>query len=340
MIKRDIIFTYNKDLYLECPPFFKIYKCPEEFPHPPFLCAHHPFFIEYEVEKVKAKKGLVSGSRQIKNDNKYSDFEEGEISESFLQAENDFRVRNELLTLVNALTDNYLFTYGTQKRQGWSIALDKEDKLSYSQDGYISPDYDTEINEMTFTGSYKVLDLLIQISDGDGNIIRLIGLRDLLKIYHSIEDSQNKKDFYNACIVFNKAQYLSSHEYSASYIFMVSALEALIEIEHRGVKIEPCTNCGQPKYKVNKKFKDFIDKYGYKIDNKTKADFYELRSKITHAGQLLANSYDWKFFVEDQKDLDDEYLKSKHRQTYKNFKSLTQACFSRFLLNLELESNS
>lgn len=335
MIKRDIIFTYNKELYMECPPFFKIYRCPEEFPHPPCLIGHHPFFIEYEVEKVKNKKGLAGGVRQIKKDNKYSDFEEKEIPGSFLQSEHNSRIRNELLTLVNSLTNNYLFTYGAQVKQGWSIALDKEDKLSYSQDGYISPDFDTEIDEISFTGTHKTHDLLLRVSDDEGNIIRSIGLIDLIKIYHSLKDINLKKSFYNACIVFNKAQYLSSYEYSASYIFMVSALEALIEIENYGVKVETCSSCGQPKYKINKKFKDFIDKYGFNVSNKIKTDFYNLRSKISHAGQLLAGSYDSKFHIQDQEDLDNEYIRTKQRQTYEDFKMLTQVCFSKFLFSLE-----
>ncbi len=340
MIKRDIIFTYNKDLYMECPPFFKIYRCPEEFPHPPMLFGHHPFFIEYEVGKVKNNKGLASGVRQIKKDNKYSEFKEKEISGSLLQSEHNSRVKNEFLTLVNSLTDNYLFTYGSQVKQGWSIALDKEDKLSYSQDGYISPDFVTEIDEISFTGTHKIHDLLLQVSDDKGNIIRSIGVTDLIEIYHSIKDISLKKSFYNACIVFNKAQYLSAYEYSASYIFMVSALEALIEIENQAIKVESCSTCGQPKYKVNRKFKDFIDKYGFNVSNKIKSDFYNLRSKISHAGQLLEGSYDLKFHIQGQEDLDSEYIISEQRQTYENFKTLTRVCFSKFLFGLESGSGS
>lgn len=326
---------------MECPPFFKIYRCPDEFPHPPYQYGHHPFFIEYEVEKVTNKKGLAGGARQIKKDSRYSDFEEKEIKSSFLQSEHNRRIKNELLTLVNSLTSNYLFTYGTWVKQGWSIALDKkEDKLSYAQDGYISPDFDTEIDEISFTGSHKTHDLLLRVSDDEGNIIRSIGLVDLIRIYHSIKDNDLKKAFYNACIVFNKAQYLSYHEYSASYIFMVSALEALIDIENRGVKVETCSTCGQPKYKINKKFKEFIDKYGFDVSNKIKSDFYNLRSKISHTGQLLASSYDFKFHIQSQEDLDNEYIRSEHRQTHKNFERLTQACFSKFLFSLESISDS
>jgi len=320
---------------MECPPFFKIYRCPEEFPHPPGLLGHHPFFIEYEVEEVKNRKGLAGGIRQIKKDNKYSDFEEKEITSPFLQSEHNARIKNELLTLVNSLTNNYLFTYGRQIRQGWSISLDKEDKLSYSQEGYISPDYVSEIDKISFSGSHKTHDLLLQVSDDRGNVVRSIGLIDLIKIYHSIKDIDLRKSFYNACVVFNKAQYLSAYEYSASYIFMVSALEALIEIENQGVNLESCSACGQPRYKVNRKFKDFIDKYGFNVCNKIKSEFYNLRSKISHTGQLLESSYDSKFHIQGQEDLDSEYIRAEQRQTYENFKTLTQICFSKFLFSLE-----
>ena len=328
---------------MECPPFFKIYRCPDEFPHPPMLIGHHPFFIEYEVDEVKNNKGLAGGVRQIKKDNKYSEFEEKEISGSLLQLEHNSRIKNEFLTLVNSLTDNYLFTYGSQVKQGWSIALDKKDKenrLSYSQTGYISPSFVTEIDKISFKGTHKIHDLLLQIFDDKGNIIRSIGVTDLIEIYRSIRNISLKKSFYNACIVFNRAQYLSAYEYSASYIFMVSAVEALIEIENQTIKVESCSACGQPKYKVNRKFKDFIDKYGFKVSDKIKSDFYSLRSKISHAGQLLEGSYDSTFLIQGQEDLDSEYIRSEQRQTYENFKILTRVCFLKFLLSLEAGSGS
>jgi len=336
MIKRNIIFSRKRDLYLEFPPYFKIYKCPDEFPQPPFPMAHHPYFIEYEVEKVPPKKGLKSGARQIKKGNKYGEFEEDELSETSVQNEQNRHALAEYMVLLNVLTDNYVFTYGSRIHYGWAINLeDKQDKSSYSQAGYREPEYDRDVSELNFIEKHNIFDRLFNVQDSEGKVVRDVGLRNLIGIYKSIADQKLKRDFLNACIVFNKSQYLLDHEISASYMFMVTSLEALIGIKYRDVKTKNCRSCGQPRYKVGEKFRAFIDEYGYGVDKKTKKEFYDLRSGISHRGQLLEPSYDLSFFITNQEDLDKEYLRHKHSDTHSQIQKLTQVCFSKFLFSLK-----
>ncbi len=335
MIKRDIVFAYKDDLYLEFSPYFKIYKCPDNFPQPPHMAAHNPYFIEYKVEKAPPKKGL-KGSRQIKKGSNYNNFKEEELSCRSLQNEQNNNTRNEYIVLLNVLTANYVFTY-EKGQQGWAINLEGSLPKSsyYSQAGYIPPDYDSELEELKFNKHYEIFDLLLAQYDPKGNLVRNVGLKDLISIYKLIGDLQFKKSFLNACIVFNKAQYLAEHEISASYMFMVASLEALVAIENHNIKTEICDSCNNEKFKVSEKFKVFIDKYGYGIDNKTKNDFYGLRSRISHKGQLLIPSYDRNFYVSSQNDLKDEWLYFEQMDIYNTFKNLTQVCFSKFLLSLE-----
>lgn len=63
----------------------------------------------------------------------------------------------------------------------------------------------------------------------------------------------------------------------------------MVNLEYRGTKTEICLTCNQPKFSVSKKYREFLLKYlGNSKNNKRKFnDYYSLRSKIVHTGQLL-----------------------------------------------------
>ena len=84
---------------------------------------------------------------------------------------------------------------------------------------------------------------------------------------------------------------------SISFISFVSSIETMVNHEFKGVPVENCKECGQPRYKVVKKFKDYLAKYS-SDSNSAKKDvdaIYSLRSKIAHTGLLLLgdNKIDW-----------------------------------------------
>jgi len=80
-------------------------------------------------------------------------------------------------------------------------------------------------------------------------------------------------------------------EYSSfSFISMISAIENLISFYCKEVKIKHCDQCGQPMFKVRKKFLKFIQEFTGKNDaeiNKYLDKLYSLRSSIVHQGMLL-----------------------------------------------------
>jgi hypothetical protein len=68
-----------------------------------------------------------------------------------------------------------------------------------------------------------------------------------------------------------------------------TSVETMVNLEYRGFEAEKCSVCGQLKYSVAKKYRDYLLKYiGDTTSNKKKFNaYYSLRSKIVHTGQRL-----------------------------------------------------
>ncbi|MEE9202046.1 MAG: hypothetical protein V3U31_02480, partial [Dehalococcoidia bacterium] len=191
---------------------------------------------------------------------------------------------------------------------------------------------------ITAQENYEFLDPeLIYFKDGEG-IKKIIRLNKLLDLYYSCENDQLKEAYLNACVVLTKSQELVHFDQSASYVFMVSAIESLISIEFEDKKLKICDCCNQPMYQINRKFKDFIDKYGYEVENSVKNEFYAMRSRISHLGNLLNTSYQRKPFVEKQTYLTGTRESMMERMTFEAFRSLTKICFRTFLFK-NMKSN-
>jgi len=77
--KRDIIFSYSKSSLLEYAPYFKIHKCPEDFPHPEWEYAHHPYFIDYRTQEIEQKTGVLEYSYNLSNNPNFDDFPKSPI---------------------------------------------------------------------------------------------------------------------------------------------------------------------------------------------------------------------------------------------------------------------
>lgn len=329
MINKQIIFSYERFAHIEHLPLFSIYPCPEDYPRPPAEIGHYPYFIDFKVPELTKKMGLVEYSFELGKKPKFKDYRAFPIPD--IVAKNDSRMStfNEISYLVNALSPVRIFSYSGN--QHWTISIEKEMKMIYGQEGYLPPKHEYNLDKIHSLPDYENIDpiLLTYLKPNEGKYI--LRLSELFDLYFNCTDEIKKDCYLNACTVLSKSFDLQTIDWSASYIFMVSALEALIEIENKDFKVENCKSCGQPKYKVSRKFKDFIDKYGYEVDNKTKNEFYKIRSGIAHSGQLLGMSYFRKRGIENQDDLDKVYRETMEREYYFAFKNLAQTCFRMFL---------
>lgn len=330
MIKRDIILSYEKEQFIESAPYFKIHKCPSNFAQPPYEYAHHPYFLDFKTEKIKKKVGVADYSFNLDQKPNYDDFKKLSIPSSTSQHELDEKKKYEILHLLNTLSDSYFFVYNNL--QSWTVNIDKEMSSSYTQEMYLPPpDYKEPKKIVIKSYDGYLSPVLLILKDEKGDLKKTICLNDLLTRYYSSKNDVLKDEFLNACLIFDKAQKLSHFDMSVSYILMVSAIETLIQIEFKGVKFKKCECCESTQYQVMKKFRDFIDKYGYEIDKKTKNEFYQMRSDISHSGKLFQSSYLSKMFVESQDDFDKVHKSSIEHLKYSDFKKLTKTCFRTFL---------
>ena len=335
IINTRIIFSFQRDVAIQYLPIFSIQRCPDNFPKPAFEYGHHPYFLDFKTNKVSGKKGITEHSYKLGEPPKIEDYPQFPISDSTAQSDENSRVLNEVIYLVDALSENNFFTYGS--RQHWTINMDREitddNRLCYGQEGYISPDYERELETVPQFPNYEHIDpiLLMYRSIDNNEPQHIVKLSDLFELYYSSTDDMFKKKYLNACIVFEKSLRLLEIDQSASYIFLVSTIEVLIEIEYENVTVENCKECGQQQYKVRKKFHHFLEKYGYEIDKKTKDLFYTIRNGIAHSGQLLGASYDHKWVIENQEDFDLKYKTSMDGVYYKSLKKLVQTCLRTFL---------
>ena len=74
--------------------------------------------------------------------------------------------------------------------------------------------------------------------------------------------------------------------YSLANVALISAIETLIAFHSRKEKTETCKECNAKIYSVNKKFKDFMCRFGNNNSALIKK-MYSMRSNIVHRGELF-----------------------------------------------------
>lgn len=93
-----------------------------------------------------------------------------------------------------------------------------------------------------------------------------------------------------------------------SLLCSFTAVETMVNLEFEHQKPEKCQNCGQLKYSIAKKFRNYLLKYVATADeNKAKFNqYYSLRSKLVHTGKHMISE---KLFSEISKaDRDTDFL--------------------------------
>gem|GEM_PF-5712233 len=312
-------------------PHFVLRRCPENFPKPPSEDGHFAYFLDYNTNKIVGKLGITQYSFDLATKPRIEDIKKLPILDDIAQSDENKRVFDEIVFIVNAVSNKFIFSYTSN--QGWFITLDEGHKTYYGREGYLAPEYNSELESLVGFENYDLNELpILELVNSDSKTTRSIKLSDLFRLYYSSPLTDLKKKYLNACIVLTKAYQLRKIDISASYVFLVSAIESLIEIEYEKAKLEPCKCCGMTHYSVRQKFIKFLDKYGYKINKKTKDEFSIIRNGIVHKGQLLGMSYSSKRTIESQEELEAAYYKAIGIVNYESFHHLVLTCFRAFLL--------
>jgi len=123
-----------------------------------------------------------------------------------------------------------------------------------------------------------------------------------LHSYYSL-DKDTRKVVDSAISHSVSAMELRQHKKTLSIIASFLSIETMVNFEYKDLKYEKCNECGQLKYKVSKKFRDYLYKYiGKSVKNKKKFNaFYSLRSKRIHTGEHIKTEQLWTDLPEDEK---------------------------------------
>ncbi|MEW5832794.1 MAG: hypothetical protein AB1763_08155 [Campylobacterota bacterium] len=258
---------------------FQILPAEEKAPKPPYVLAHHPCIIEFRFKIDKTPRQRFDGYK----------------SEQWIVNNDDARkVLKEILLLMNLFSFHQIFDYFPS--QSWFIPMgnDKIEDAQWGQNGYWYDGFESKIT--TFSdGDYDPIELidtnkyLTQYGRVIGQGFDLPDRIDMfLKQYFELTDSK-RQSFLSACSLFNQGRKLWSEHPSLSFTALVSSLETLIEIDFKKKKVESCKDCGQKKYSLTEKFRDFFGKYGSPSPEfrEYATRIYKQRSKILHTGKLF-----------------------------------------------------
>ena len=314
---------------LECPPVFKLYGCPDDFPRPPAEIGHYPLFLEYSFEERSGVRGITEFSYSLDVPPEFEDLTLFPIPDGLVQACDSARRKQEILDLVNALSGQHIITYGSY--QSWFMAIGGDHTPRFGQEGY-HHSYESEIQGIEPSPNYEFHDPPVMKATSQDGVQRIVRLATLFQNYFACPDNAVKHRYREACRMLARARRLGEFDMSASFLLMVTAIECLVQILHMNNEVERCKECSQERYRVVRKFKDFLDEYCYHIPNAVKNRFYQLRSALVHQGRLLAVDQHRRFYVETAADLKQRHEATIDHIEYRNLMSVATACFRTFLV--------
>ena len=146
-----------------------------------------------------------------------------------------------------------------------------------------------------------------------------------LDTYYSL-DRDSRKSVFAAMTLISNGINLGIQYQSLGFISYITSIETLVTLEYKNIKVKHCKECGQPQYKIKKKFLDLLAKY---VSNTEKSQskfkkMYDLRSKIAHTGELFISDVEFSLLNRDE--MDGEWFK------YLEVQQLARLCVFRWLL--------
>lgn len=286
--------------YYKYSDIFQIFPFNTEGMPKSILQTHYPNIIEFwiketDIEKVQMEFGEINlRTPEFEGVNQMID------EMAFM-----LRKQDELLSLLSLFTNNLFFRYkSVEGFWGLKFPITEEtpDNL-HSSDWYIKMYHFKELpknmqiskfTEMNigciekkthkdYYTQYPNIDL-----DNKLNVVLPDTIDSIFDAYYGLE-SAKALGVCNSIIHSISAIELHDTKKTLSLLSSFTAIETMVNLEYEGQKIEKCSECGQPKFSVSKKFRDYLLKYiGNSSENeKVFKYYYSLRSKIVHKGDLL-----------------------------------------------------
>lgn len=293
---KAIIFCSN--------PLTGYYRFEDKFQIYPLLSANvpkhdkikmYPVVIEYHVEK----------DVQMEVPNEFKEVHDYLAKQTYTQ-----NYQRQIRNLLSAVT-NYWFYFPPAELR-WFVEfpngeLTEEINKQKSKVGITSfwyPEMNEErfITNFTDTGLPKIEfvkhpDCFLHIDIDGVDEVKFPEHTDAAIHNFFALDEEARETVNSAASLISNGVELRTKMKSISFISFVSSIETMVNYEFKGVPVENCKECGQPRYKVVRKFKDYLSKYASNsaAAKKDVDKIYSLRSTIAHTGFLLLgdNKIDW-----------------------------------------------
>lgn len=313
--ERAIVFTKAPlDGFYRYKDVFQIFPAAfTNMPDNPYK-RHYPNILEY----------WYTDEEKIVRETEYEN-----LNELFTLTATTIKKQDKIISLLNAFTNNKFFKY-TDYDGVWAmpILFNQETKeiseevnflsSQWCSQGFHFPTLPAQLQITDFTT--LALDEVVKLphnmfyifypsldNDTTQPIVFPKTFDTILESYFSL--NKEIMSIVDSAIGYNVAAIeLLAHKRTLALLSSFTAMETMVNLEYRDVESETCEKCGQLKFSVAKKFRDYLLKYiGDSAENKKKFNsYYSLRSKIVHTGIRLKAEVLFSEFPKEE--LDDEYI--------------------------------
>lgn len=292
----------NKRIFFTHTPYEGFFKYKDQlliYPTPNIIddwVQHKPAIIEFYTEKAEPR---FFDDPMLPKDIKFP------VPEPTVQSQLNHQRYVDLLRLLSLLTNYLHFSYTYY--QAWFVPIEplKEKHFIPAQWGQeqiptigeksLNPESEYDEIEKKESLSYFGDNFLKRITS---KVTYPDSIEALLDKYFDLS-KQDKNVLNTSIILFTQGLELVTTKKSLAIVAFISSIENLITYDHKDEPEDTC-KCGEIKYGVTKKFKDFVSNF-IKAESKTKLkeyvnEIYNLRSKIVHAGRLHIGDLDNNFW--------------------------------------------
>lgn len=308
---KTIVFTKTPlTKYFKYKDIFQIY--PAQFEKMPYsnLQSHYPVILEYWT--IEEEKIHVEVEYEI-------------LRDSFSDIATTTTKQDKILSLLCTLTNHLFFRY-TDFYGLWGMPILYDNpgeeanmwSAKWIMPGFHWPEMAGNFNISNFTSlQYDLVDLInhfpYYLDNPNFDLNNQKEITFPRTIYLGLDSyfaaSKEVKEVLDTAISYSvSAMELRLEKKTLALLASFTSVETMVNLEYKDFDAEKCSICGQLKYSVAKKYREYLLKYiGNTPSNKRKFNkYYSLRSKIVHTGQRLKTE---KLYSEISKsEKDEEFL--------------------------------
>ena len=267
---------------------FQILPPDKVAPKPPATMAHHPLILEYCFDTPEVRYIPVAEGSNIRHP----------IAHWITINEVASEKLNEILRILSVVTNFRFFTYGVD--QAWFTPLGGEETAAtpptceWGQEFYSYPQFERDITGFSVPNC-SLMDKVDPQSyynrfgrSVGGTVDLPATIDDTIFKFCQLND-EARESFISSALLFCNGNDIWSKMKSLSFAAFISSIETLIAYDHRNTEIENCPQCGQPRFRVVHKFREFLHRYGSPDPafKKYALKLYQTRSRILHRGDLF-----------------------------------------------------